>query len=65
MKKEKFINQIKLIIFGILVIIEVLIILAIWIALEGELRVLSTIAIILIPILFWLGNKNKPSIVKQ
>ncbi len=56
--KEKIINQIKLIVFGILVILETIIILTIWFSLEGEILTLSIISIILIPVLVWLGNKQ-------
>lgn len=56
--KEKIINHIKFIIFWLLVILEIIIVLAIWLSLEGEMLILSIIAIILMPILFWLGNKK-------
>lgn len=51
-------EKIALIVFGILVIVEILIVLTIWFSLEGDLRNLSTIGIILIPFLIWLGNKK-------
>jgi len=56
--KEKIINQIKFIIFGILVILQIIIVFTLWFSLEGEMLILSIIAIILIPILFWLGSKK-------
>ena len=59
--KEKIINNIKFIVFCILVVVEILIFLTIALSLEGEFLILFTIGIILIPILIWLGNmKTKP-----
>ncbi|HBT81144.1 hypothetical protein A2757_02395 [Candidatus Giovannonibacteria bacterium RIFCSPHIGHO2_01_FULL_48_47] len=54
--KENIINNIKFIVFGTLVVVEILIFLVIALSLEGELLILFTIGIILIPILIWLGN---------